>query len=125
MFFVIAGLLYITGPVFNVSYQQVRLIIPRLVAALVFGTISLYLLELSVEFTNALTHAFKPAQLALEFEQAMGLSLALIIVVVFKAVLLLAVVLMYSMRGYTGPEPGSGVTGHRYLRSVPEDEEVR
>lgn len=99
MFFVVAGLLYLTGPIFNVSYQQVRLIIPRLVAALVFGTISLYVLELSVEFTNALTHAFKPAQLALEFEQAMGLSLALIIVVVLKAVLLLAVVLMYIMRG--------------------------
>ena len=99
MFFVVAGLLYLTGPIFNVSYQQVRLIIPRLVAALVFGTISLYVLELSVEFTNALTHAFKPAQLALEFEQAMGLSLALIIVIVFKAVLLLAVVLMYIMRG--------------------------
>lgn len=99
MFFVVAGLLYITGPIFNVSYQQVRLIIPRLVAALVFGTISLYVLELSVEFTNALTHAFKPAQLALEFEQAMGLSLALIIVIALKAVLLLAVVLMYIMRG--------------------------
>ena len=98
MIFVVAGLLYITGPIFNVSFQQVRLIIPRLVAALVFGTISLYVLELSVEFTNALTHAFKPAQLALEFEQAMGLSLALIIVVVLKAVLLLAVVLMYIMR---------------------------
>lgn len=99
MFFVVAGLLYITGPIFNVSYQQVRLIIPRLVAALVFGTVSLYLLELSVEFTNALTHAFKPAQLALEFEQAMGLSLALILVIAFKAVLLLAVILMYIMRG--------------------------
>ena len=98
LFFVVAGLLYITGPIFNVSYQQVRMIIPRLVAALVFGTISLYLLEFSVEFTNALTHAFKPAQLALEFEQAMGVSLALIIVVVVKAVLLLAVVLMYIMR---------------------------
>ncbi len=98
LFFVVAGLLYITGPVFNVSYQQVRMIIPRLVAALAFGTISLYLLEFSVELTNALTHAFKPAQLALEFEQAIGLSIALIIVVVVKAVLLLAVVLMYIMR---------------------------
>jgi hypothetical protein len=35
----------------------------------------------------------------LEFEQAMGLSLALIIVIALKAVLLLAVVLMYIMRG--------------------------
>jgi hypothetical protein len=98
LFFVVAGLLYITGPIFNVSYQQVRMIIPRLVAALAFGTISLYLLEFSVEFTNALTHAFEPDQMQLRFQQAMGISISLIIVIFVKAVLLLAVILMYIMR---------------------------
>lgn len=58
---VVAGLLFQVGPLFGVSYQQVRLILPRVLLALIFSTVSPYLLQYTVDFADALTHAFKPA----------------------------------------------------------------
>lgn len=96
--FVLIGLLYIAGPVLGVTYQEARKSLPQLVIALIFATISIHLLQLAIDFTNALTLAFKPSQLTMEFSQVAGITTGLVIVWVVKAVLLLAVVIMYIIR---------------------------
>jgi len=61
--FMAAGLLYQVGPIFGLSYQEVRLILPRLIAALLFAAVSLPILQLFVDLANAVTMAFQPEML--------------------------------------------------------------
>lgn len=92
------GLLYIIGPVIGVSYQQVRMILPRLVLALVFGSISLPLLQYLVEFTNVLTLAFAPNQLSMNINQYRGIVSAGVLGWVINASQLLMLVVIFIMR---------------------------
>lgn len=96
--FLLAGVLYMTGPLLGISFREVRMILPRLVVALLFGTFALPLLQLAVDLANALTWAFRPSQLTMETEQLLGVSTGMVLVWVTKGVLLLAVVLMYILR---------------------------
>jgi hypothetical protein len=96
--FMTTGILYITGPLFGISYTQVRMAIPRMIAALVFSTVSLPLLQYTVELSNALVHAFAPTQLAMNITQLAGLSTALVLAWVVNASLLLVVVVMFIIR---------------------------
>ncbi|WP_049937257.1 hypothetical protein [Haloplanus natans] len=93
-----AGLLYITGPLLGVSYNEVRMIIPRLLAALIFSTVSLPLLQYAVELSNALVYAFSPDQLWMSLTQLAGLSTGLVLAWVVNAALLLVVVVMFIIR---------------------------
>jgi hypothetical protein len=92
------GLLYMTGPLFGVSYSQVRMLLPRLIAALAFASASLPLLQLTVEFSDALVHAFAPAGLQMSFSEALGLSAGLVLAWVINSMLLLAVVVLFVLR---------------------------
>ena len=96
--FMIAGLLYITGPLFGVSYSEVRMVLPRIGAALIFSTISLPLLQYAVELSNALVYAFAPAQLSMSITQLAGLSTGLVLAWVVNSALLLVVVVMFIIR---------------------------
>ena len=96
--FMAAGVLYMTGPILGISYAEVRKIIPRIIAALIFASVSLPLLQLAVDLTNALSAAFTPNQLYLSTQEIIGLTTGLAIVWVVKAVALLAVVVLFLMR---------------------------
>ena len=96
--FMTAGLLYITGPLFGVSYTEVRMVIPRIILALIFATVSLPLLQLSIDLTNALNQAFLPAQLSMSITQAAGLASGITLAYVINSALLLVVVVMFIVR---------------------------
>jgi len=96
--FTATGLLYITGPLFGVSYSQVRMIIPRILAALIFSTVSLPLLQYAVELSNVLVQAFAPGQLYMSMSQLAGLSTALVLAWVVQSAVLLVVVVMFIIR---------------------------
>jgi hypothetical protein len=96
--FMAAGLLYITGPLLGISYSQVRMIIPRILVALIFSTISLPLLQYAVELSNALVHAFAPSQLYMNIDQLAGLSTALVLAWVVNSAVLLVLVVMFIIR---------------------------
>jgi len=92
------GLLYQLGPVFGISYQEVRVLIPRLAVALAFGVISLPLLQLTVELTNTLIIAFKPGFDDIGIGSMVGTGVGLLLVVIIDALLLLAVIIVYLVR---------------------------
>ena len=96
--FMAAGLLYMIGPVLGVTYSQVRLILPRILIALVFSFVSLPFFQLTVEFTDALVHAFTPELFDQSFSELIGLTTGLVIAWVIQSVLLLAVVILMIMR---------------------------
>jgi hypothetical protein len=93
----VTGILYMTGPLFGISYQQIRPLIPRLVVALIFATISLHLLQYAVDFTQALTTAFQPDQP--DYRSLAGLSTGLIIALLVNMVLVIALVILFIIRG--------------------------
>lgn len=96
--FMIAGILHMVGPILGVSYQRVRMILPRLLIADIFAATSLPLLQLAVEFTNALSTAFAPSQLYMSITQLSGLSVGLVIVWLVQSLLLLALVALFILR---------------------------
>jgi hypothetical protein len=96
--FMAAGILYMVGPILGFSYSEIRVILPRVIAALVFGTISLPVLQLAVDLTNALSTAFAPEGLVMSNEEMLGLTTGLALVWVFKAIALLALVLLFVIR---------------------------
>ena len=97
-FFVGTGLLYMIGPIFGISYGQATATIPRLIAALMFATVSLPLLQWPIDITNELVLAFRPHQLTMELGQLLGLTAGIGLVVYIKAPLLLVVLLLYVFR---------------------------
>ncbi|MXR40079.1 hypothetical protein GRX01_01720 [Halobaculum sp. WSA2] len=92
------GILYMYGSVLGVSYREVRMILPRFITALVFATISLPLLQYTVEFSDALVYAFAPTGLTMSTTQLAGLSVALVLVWVINASLLLVLVAVFIIR---------------------------
>jgi len=91
----VAGLLFIVGPVFNVTYQQARMVLPRIIIAMAFGAVSLPLLQLGIDFFDVLTEVFKPDDPS--FSAVLNFSIGLILVAIVQAVVLLAVLLMHVM----------------------------
>jgi hypothetical protein len=96
--FMAAGILYMIGPILGVGYRDVRMILPKMIAALVFGTVSLPLLQYMVELTNALTLAFRPSTLGTTFQEMFGVSATLAIVWVVNSALLLTVLIIAVIR---------------------------
>lgn len=96
--FTAIGLLYIIGPVLGISYQQARQTIPRLILALIFSTVSLPILQLGVELSDALIIAFAPEQLTISLTELAGLSVTLVLVWVVQATLLLALAVLFIIR---------------------------
>jgi len=96
--FITAGILHMIGPVLGVTYGEVRKILPRVVIALIFSTVSLPLLQLGVDFTDALTQAFKPAVFDTSFQQLIGLSTGLVLAYIIQSLLLVAVALLFLIR---------------------------
>ena len=92
------GILYMYGSVLGVSYREVRMILPRFITGLVFATISLPLLQYTVEFSDALVYAFAPSGLTMSTTQLAGLSVSLVLVWVINAFLLLALVALFIIR---------------------------
>lgn len=92
------GILYMYGSVLGVSYQEVRMILPRFITGLVFATVSLPLLQYTVEFSDALVYAFAPSGLTMSVTQVAGLSVSLVLVWVINAFLLLALVVVFIIR---------------------------
>lgn len=93
---IVTGILFQLGPVLGVSYRQARMILPRLFLALVFATVSPFLLQYTVDFADALTQAFQPDSAS--FMEVWQLSAELLLVIVFKATLLLIVGVMFVVR---------------------------
>lgn len=93
-----AGIYLITGSEIGISYQQARLILPRLLLALGLGIVSLPLLQLGVQASNAFVEAFRPPG-PTELEQLAGLSTSLVLVWFINAWLLLALALLFVFRG--------------------------
>lgn len=91
LIFTVTGILYIIGPVLGISYSQVRLILPKLILALILSTVSPQLLQLTIDFTDAVVHAFKPQLFGQNWLELIGLSSGLLLAVLLKAVLLIAV----------------------------------
>jgi len=96
--FLAAGILHMTGPIVGVSFADVRLMLPRVVVALVFATFSLPLLELAVDLTNALNQAFAPDGLQLSIEELLGVGSGLVLVWVTKSIGLLVLVSIFILR---------------------------
>lgn len=96
--FMTAGLLYMIGPILGISYSQIRMILPRTILALVFATISLPVLQLGVDFSNALVQAFAPRGLSMSSMQAAGVSAGVYLAYVINSALLLAVVAVFLIR---------------------------
>ena len=96
--FIATGILHMIGPVLGITYGQVRKILPRVVIALVFSTVSLPLLQLGVDFTQALTTAFQPEFYETTFQQRIGISTGLVLAYVIQSLLLLAVAVLFIIR---------------------------
>jgi hypothetical protein len=96
--FIVAGILHMIGPVLGITYGQVRKILPRVLIALVFASVSLPLLQLGVDFTRALTTAFQPEFFESTFQQRMGMGTGLILAYVVQSLVLLAVVVLFIIR---------------------------
>jgi len=96
--FMAAGLLYMIGPILGISYSQVRMILPRTILALVFATISLPLLQLSIDFSNALVQVFAPSGLTISSREVAGISAGIYLAYVINSTLLLAVVVLFVVR---------------------------
>jgi len=95
---IVAGVLFQIGPVFGVSYQQVRMMVPRILLALVFGTVSPFLLQYAVEFAEALTVAFKPSDPG--FWSTTRLTGGLAVVSIINALLLVSVAALFVVRDF-------------------------
>lgn len=93
-----AGVLYMTGPVFGISYSQVRVLLPRIVVALVFGAVSTTLLQYAVDLSEASALAFKPGDPI--FASVLRLTGELVLVWVLKATLLISLVLVFIVRDF-------------------------
>lgn len=91
-----AGIHYILGINVGFSYQRVRLILPRLIIALIFSAISLSLLQFGVEASDAFVEAFLPQDI--DLEQLAGLSTSLVLVWFVNAWLLLALAILFVLR---------------------------
>jgi len=96
--FMIAGLLHMIGPVLGVSYGEVRMILPRVIAALVFAAVSLPLLQYGVDLSDALAQAFQPRVLERPLQAALGSGGALVLVYMINASLILVVVAILAIR---------------------------
>lgn len=95
---VVTGLLYQVGPLFGVSYQEVRWLLPRLIVAVLFATISLPILQLFVDLTNALVVAFQPPEEYVTPSSWFGAGVASVLVWVVNALVLVAVFVAYIIR---------------------------
>lgn len=93
-----AGVLYMTGPVFGISYSQVRVLLPRIVVALMFGTVSTTLLQYAVDLSEASALAFKPSDPT--FASMLRLTGELVLIWVLKATLLVSLVLVFIVRDF-------------------------
>lgn len=93
-----AGFLHITGPVFGIGYAQVRTLLPRIVAALMFGAISVPLLQMAVDLSEATTYAFKPGNPG--FWSSTRLTGEIVLIAVLKSALLLGVILVFLLRDF-------------------------
>ena len=94
---VAAGLHYIVGLELGVSYKEVRDILPRLLIALIFSTISLQILQLGAELSDAFVEAFRPRG-SLQAFQAAGLASSFFLVTIVNSMLLLALVTFFILR---------------------------
>lgn len=93
-----AGVLYMTGPVFGISYSQIRVLLPRIVVALMFGAVSTTLLQYAVDLSEATALAFKPGDPT--FTSVLRLTGELVLVWVLKATLLISLVLVFIVRDF-------------------------
>ena len=96
--FMVAGILHMIGPILGITYGQVRQILPRVIIALIFASVSLPLLQLGVDFTRALTTAFQPEFFESTFQQRMGMSTGLFLAYAIQSLLLLAVAVLFIIR---------------------------
>jgi hypothetical protein len=96
--FIAAGILHMVGPVLGFTYGEVRKILPRVLVALIFSTVSLPLLQYGVDLTSALTEAFQPSLYAANLQQMVGLSTGLVIAWIIQSLLLVAVVVLFIIR---------------------------
>jgi hypothetical protein len=96
--FMAAGILYMVGPVLGVTYSRVRLILPRVLIALAFSVVSLPLLQLSIDFTDALVHAFQPELFEQSASEMLGLTTGLVLAWVIQSFLLVAVAAVMIIR---------------------------
>lgn len=95
---IFTGHLYLIGPILGYSYSDARIALPRIIAALVFGTISPFLLQYTVELSDALVEVFQPEYFSMSIQRFAGLSTALLIAWVIQAAVLLALVAMFVIR---------------------------
>lgn len=93
---VVTGMLFQIGPVFGVSYQQARMILPRVLVALVFATVSPFLLQYAVDLAEALTLAFQPSDPG--FLGTIQLTGGLVVIALLDAFLLAAVAAIFVVR---------------------------
>jgi len=94
---VAVGIYYITGTYLGVTYQQARLILPRLMIGLAFAAVSLPLLQMGVELSNVLVEAFRPTD-PFSVQELAGLTSGLVLVWFINAWLLLALVVLFLLR---------------------------
>lgn len=96
--FMAAGLLYMIGPILGISYGQIRMILPKAILALIFATISLPVLQLGIDFSNALVQAFAPSGLSMSRMEMVGTSAGIYLAYVINSAILLAVVAIFLIR---------------------------
>ena len=94
----VTGVLFQIGPLFGVSYKQARQLLPRILIALMFSLVSLPLLQVSVDLSNALVQGFKPELVNNAILDAVNTAVALAAAALINSVLLLAVAVAYIIR---------------------------
>lgn len=92
-----AGLHFLLGMEFGISYGQARMIIPALLIGLAFSTVSLHVFQFGAEASDAFVQAFLPRD-RFELAQLAGLSTSLVLVWFINAWLLLALVILFVLR---------------------------
>lgn len=94
--FTVIGIVYMGYDPFGIPYHQIKPLIPRLLAALIFGAIAPWLLQYPVELAEVTAQALAPADMS--FTGLLMLSGELILISVVQAFILLAVLIIFAVQ---------------------------
>ena len=94
--FLMIGYVYLTGSLLWIGYENVRPLIPRLFAALMFGGVAPWLLDYPVQLAELVTTGLKPVDSG--FWVVTQLTSELMVIVVLNAIILLGISVLFIIR---------------------------
>ncbi|MFC7213055.1 hypothetical protein ACFQO4_03030 [Saliphagus sp. GCM10025334] len=95
---IVVGLYLIAYPSLDIHPERIWKILPKLVLMLLFASVSLPVLQLGIELSDALVYAFRPPQFETTLTEMAGFSTALALTVVINSMLILGLVVIFIIR---------------------------